>query len=87
MSCNNCSATPASFHAFRGALEPLDGPRDAKQTERLAWDVRRGMSSILNHPWIPTTGPDAVSVRGFIYDVDSGKLEEVNFPGATGSFS
>jgi carbonic anhydrase len=55
--------------------------------ERLAWDLRRGMSSILNHPWIPTSGPDAVTVRGFIYDVDSGKLEEVSSSGPTGSIS
>ncbi len=86
MSCNNCASAPSAFHAFRGALEPLDAPRDAKQTERLAWDVRRGMSSIANHPWIPTAGPDAVTVRGFIYDVDTGKLEEVSFPGPMGTF-
>jgi len=87
MSCKKCAATPSQFHAFRGALEPLDGARDAKQTERLSWDVRRGISSILNHPWIPTSGPDAMTVRGFIYDVDTGKLEEVSYPGPTGSFS
>ncbi|GIL04941.1 MAG: hypothetical protein BroJett031_14610 [Betaproteobacteria bacterium] len=43
------------------------------------------MSAILNHPWIPTSGPDAVTVRGFIYDVDTGKLEEVSYPGPMGS--
>jgi carbonic anhydrase len=85
-SCKSCAATPSAFHAFRGPIEPLDGPRDAKQTERLTWDVRRGMSSILNHPWIPTSGPDAMTVRGFIYDVDTGKLEEVSYPGPMGSF-
>ncbi len=85
MSCNNSSATPAAFHAFRGQIEPLDAPRAAKNMERLAWDVRRGMSAILNHPWIPTAGPDAVTVRGFIYDVDSGELEEVSYPGPMGS--
>jgi carbonic anhydrase len=53
--------------------------------ERLSWDVRRGMSSVLNHPWLPTSGPDAVTVRGFIYDVDTGKLEEVSYPGPMGS--
>jgi carbonic anhydrase len=84
-SCGKCAATPAAFHAFRGAIEPLDAPRDERNTERLAWDVRRGMSSILNHPWIPTSGADAVSVRGFIYDVDTGRLEEVSYPGPTGS--
>ena len=58
------AVTPAQFHAFRGPIEPLDAPRDAKNVERLSWDVRRGMSSILNHPWIPTSGPDAITVRG-----------------------
>jgi len=85
VSCKKSSATPSAFHAFRGAIEPLDSPRDAKNMERLAWDVRRAMSSILNHPWIPTSGPDAVTVRGFIYDVDTGKLEEVSYPGSVGS--
>ena len=85
-SCGKCAPMPSAFHAFRGALEPLDGARDAKQTERLSWDVRRGMSSILNHPWIPSSGADAVSVRGFIYDVDTGKLEEVSYPGPMGTF-
>lgn len=84
-SCQRCASTPSAFHAFRGAIEPLDAPRDAKNIERLQWDVRRGISSILNHPWIPTTGADAVTVRGFIYDVDTGKLEEVSYPGPMGS--
>jgi carbonic anhydrase len=84
-SCKKHASTPAQFHAFRGPLEPLDAPRSAKQTERLEWDVRRGMSAILNHPWIPTSGPDAMTVRGFIYDVDTGKLEEVSYPGPMGS--
>ena len=84
-SCKAASAMPAAFHAFRGPIEPLDAPRDAKNLERLQWDVRRGMSAILGHPWIPTEGPDAVSVRGFVYDVDTGKLEEVKYPGPMGS--
>src|SRR5437667_84408 len=69
----------------RGQIEPLGAPRDAKNLERLAWDVRRGMSSILNHPWIPTTGADAVTVRGFVYDVDTARLDEVSYPGPMGS--
>ena len=79
------SASPSAFHAFRGALEPLDAPRDARYVERLAWDARRGIATILNHPWIPVRGPDAVTVRGFIYDVDTGLLEEVDYPGPIGS--
>ncbi len=85
-SCKAAAATPSAFHAFRGPIEALDAPRDAKNTERLSWDVRRGISSILNHPWLPHSGPDAVTVRGFIYDVDSGKLEEVSYPGPMGTF-
>jgi len=85
-STGKASSSPIAFHAFRGALEPVDSPRDDKSMERLAWDVRRGMSAIKNHPWLPSSGPDAVTVRGFIYDVDSGKLEEVNYPGPMGSF-
>jgi carbonic anhydrase len=86
-SCKRSSATPSGFHAFRGPIEPLDAPRSAKNMERLAWDVRRGISAIVNHPWIPTTGSDAVTVRGFIYDVETGKLEEVSHPGPMGSIS
>ena len=85
VSCKKSAATPSAFHAFRGQIGPLDAPRDEKSIERLQWDVRRGMSSILNHPWIPTTGPDAMTVRGFIYDVDTGKLGEVSYPGPMGS--
>jgi carbonic anhydrase len=85
-SCNCSSGTPDQFHAFRGPLEPLDAPRNEGQDERLAWDVRRSISRIMNHPWIPTEGPDAVTVRGFIYDVDTGKLNEVSYPGPMGTF-
>ncbi len=87
VSCKACASSPSAFHAFRGAIEPLDAPRDEKNIERLSWDVRRGMSTILNHPWIPHQGPDAMTVRGFIYDVDTGKLEEVGYPGPMGSFA
>ena len=85
-SCNHSSSTPAQFHAFRGPLEALDSPCNEQQTERLSWDVRRSISRVMNHPWIPTEGPDASTVRGFIYDVDTGKLEEVSYPGAMGTF-
>lgn len=79
------SASPPAFHAFRGAIEALDAPKSQASVDRLSWDVRRGMSAILNHPWIPTQGPDAMTVRGFVYDVDTGRLEEVSYPGPMGS--
>lgn len=85
-SCKSSASTPAAFHAFRGEIAALDAPRDDKMIERLAWDVRRGLSALLSHPWLPTSGADAISsVRGFIYDVDTGLLEEVNYPGSMGS--
>jgi carbonic anhydrase len=81
------ATSPAEFHAFRGPIEAVDSPKDAKtNVERLYWDVRRGMSRIMNHAWIPTKGPDAITVRGFVYDVDTGLLEEVSYPGPMGSF-
>ena len=86
VSCYKSATAPAQFHAFRGPIEALDSPRSEKSTERLTWDVRRSMSRVLNHPWLPTTGPDAITVRGFIYDVDTGKLEEVSYPGPMGTF-
>lgn len=86
VSCQKHSATPSAFHAFRGQIEPLDAPRDSPNIERLTWDVRRSMSAVLNHPWIPTSGADAMTVRGFVYDVDTGRLEEVSYPGPMGSF-
>lgn len=79
------SASPAAFHAFRGPLEPLDSDRNAKNIERLEWDVRRGIAAILDHPWLPARGPDSITVRGFIFDVDTGRLEEVSYPGPVGS--
>jgi carbonic anhydrase len=79
------SSSPSSFFAFRGAPEPLDQAHGPDAQRRLEWDVRRGISAIANHPWIPASGPDAVTVRGFIYDVDTGRLSEVAYPGPTGS--
>ncbi|AMO22521.1 carbonic anhydrase [Ramlibacter solisilvae] len=79
--CGKCASSPEAFHAFRGQPEPLDAAPDAANRQRLEWDVRRGMSAILNHAWLPTQGPDAITVRGFVYDVDTGLLDEVSYPG------
>lgn len=83
VSCGTSASSPEAFHSFRGGPHALDAD-DAATRERLHWDVRRGISAVLSHPWLPTSGSDAISVRGFVYDVDSGKLEEVSYPGATG---
>ena len=36
-------------------------------------NVRRQMQKLRDHPWIPKT----IAVRGFVYDVKTGKLREV----------
>jgi carbonic anhydrase len=36
-------------------------------------NVRRQMEKLRSHPWIPA----AVAVRGFVYDVKTGRLREV----------
>jgi len=79
------SSSPSSFFAFRGSPEPLDRAHGAEAQQRLEWDVRRSISAIVQHPWIPTEGADAVTVRGFVYDVDTGLLSEVNAAGPVGS--
>jgi carbonic anhydrase len=71
------SSSPSTFHAYRGAPEPLDSPPDSTNQQRLADSLRRTLSAIRNHPWIPVNGQDAISARGFIYDVDTGLLTEV----------
>lgn len=71
------ASSPHAFHAFHGPLEPLDAAPGPASRGRLERDVRRGISAIVNHPWLPSSGPDAVSVRGFVYDVDTGRLAEV----------
>lgn len=39
-------------------------------------NVRQQVSRIRNHPWIP----EQISVRGFVYDVRTGRLDEVDQP-------
>ncbi len=51
------AAVPAHFHSFTN----------------LESNVRRQISRIRSHPWIP----DRIPVRGFIYDVKTGRLNEV----------
>jgi carbonic anhydrase len=39
----------------------------------LAANVREQVQKVRSHPWLP----ESISVRGFIYDVKTGKLNEV----------
>lgn len=67
----------STFHAFEGDPEPLDAAPTPESWRRLRAEVLRGVNAVKAHPHIPTQGDDAVSVRGFVYDVDTGKLVEV----------
>jgi carbonic anhydrase len=40
----------------------------------LSENVRRQILKVKSHPWIP----DEIPVRGFVYDVTTGKLSEVS---------
>ena len=44
-------------------------------------NVRRQIHKIQSHPWIPR----GISVRGFVYDVKTGKIEEVPAKRAAGA--
>jgi len=48
-------------------------PRHFDAFDNLERNVRRQVSRITAHPWIPKD----IAVRGFIFDVKSGKLNEV----------
>ncbi len=49
------------------------GPAHFHSFSSLEDNVREQIQKVKSHPWIPKTVP----VRGFIYDVKSGKLNEV----------
>ncbi|MEO5952885.1 MAG: carbonic anhydrase, partial [Chloroflexia bacterium] len=42
--------------------------------EDLEANVRQQINRVKSHPWVPS----AITVRGFIYDVTTGKLNEVD---------
>lgn len=76
---NKSSSSPASFYPFRGIITPLDQEHGEENQKRLEFDIKRSISAIINHPWIPTEGEDAIIVTGYIYDVDTGKLTQVKY--------
>ena len=53
---------------------PVMSPAHFHTFDNLVTNVRRQVGRIRSHHWIPKEIP----VRGFIYDVNSGKLNEVN---------
>ena len=52
----------------------IDSPTHFHAFENLEANVRQQIDRVKSHPWIPASIP----VRGFIYDVHTGKLTEVD---------
>ena len=84
-SCKKCASTPSAFHAFRGPIEPLDAPRSDKQSSASSGTCAGACRRSSTIPGSRRAAPTPITVRGFIYDVDTGKLDEVRYPGAMGS--
>jgi carbonic anhydrase len=63
--------------AFRGSIEQETGTRPSWHSEAfpdLEGDVRAQRQRILDSPFIPKKD----SVRGFVFDIASGRLSEVH---------
>jgi carbonic anhydrase len=52
---------------------PAASPASFYAFQNIEENVRHQLQKLRTHPWIP----EAVAVRGFVYDVTSGKLREV----------
>ena len=57
----NCTGTAAVSPAFFYAFENVEE------------NVRHQLQKLRSHPWIPAS----ITVRGFVYDVSTGKLREI----------
>ena len=71
-----CGMLGLSEEDFKSSLREETGSRPQWSTELssdLEDNVRRSIAEIKASPFIPNTG----SVRGFVYDVDSGHLREI----------
>jgi carbonic anhydrase len=75
----DCGMLKTTDDALRAALEKATGtsadvPAHFHTFKDLDQNVRQQIRQIKSHPWIPSQ----VSVRGFVYDVKTGRLREVN---------
>jgi carbonic anhydrase len=73
----DCGLQKTTEDAFKGALEAETGIRPAWAVEAFtdaAADVRQSIGRIMASPFIP----HKEAVRGFVFDVTSGKLNEVS---------
>ena len=70
--CGLLTFTDEQFAAAREASRGVRPPWRAMTFADLERDVREGVGRILESPFIPRKG----SVRGFVYDVDTGTVRE-----------
>ncbi len=73
----DCGMLTFSDEEFRRSLQEETGVEpewSAEAFSDLDQDVRRSVERITSSPFIPRTD----SVRGFVYEVESGRLREVN---------
>jgi carbonic anhydrase len=75
----DCGMLTFKDEALRKQLEEKTGSRPAVPAHfhafgNLEENVRAQVERIKSHPWIPKS----IGVRGFIYDVKTGRLHEVN---------
>jgi carbonic anhydrase len=73
----DCGMLTFTDEQFAGQLEEQTGQRpdwDAHAFGDVEGDVREGIEKIKASPFVPNTG----SVRGFVYEVETGGLREVS---------
>jgi carbonic anhydrase len=75
----DCGLLKVQEPELRQRLEEKTGAMASEPAQFYAFDdleenVRRQVQRVKSHPWIPKNIP----VRGFVYDVKTGKLEEVS---------
>lgn len=75
----NCGMLTFTDHELRAQLQEATGtdanvPVDFCAFDNLEDNLREQMHKVKEHPWIPTHIP----VRGFIFDVKSGRLSEIH---------
>lgn len=73
-----CGMQSFKDEELRGRLESEKGtavvaPEHFHAFTDLAANVRRQIQKVTSHPWVPKE----ITVRGFVFDVKTGKLEEV----------
>src|ERR1700734_3635000 len=78
----DCGLTPPSEEDLRRRIQNRAGtaavsPAFFYAFQNIEENVRHQLEKLRNHPWIPKT----MIVRGFVYDVTTGRLREVQMTG------